>query len=249
MRTIYIPHKLSVGDVTHLSDRDSDILINEDFIKLEDPLEINTPSGKYLGTVVFIDRASVEVEIMQQISQKGEIKGREDGLGEVTILQAAANDSKFNLFLEKAVELGVSRIYPVHSELCLMKFEKYQKKEGLWSKIVGDAITQSRTEYPPTLERLQSLGKLQLDQRDNEVRIALSTEPIDTGSIYDYVNEANAKKSFTIAVGPEKGWSSQDISDLRGLGFEFVNIKGNILRTETPALLLVSIIKYIQKAL
>ncbi|WKZ30738.1 MAG: RsmE family RNA methyltransferase [Candidatus Dojkabacteria bacterium] len=247
MKKVYIPHKISTGDIANLSDRDSDILINQEDVALEDTVEVDSPSGSFLATVVFIDKATVEIEVMKQLSK--EISQMPRSSHKITVMQAASNESKFNFFLEKAVELGATQILPIHSELCLLKFEKYQKKEGLWSKIVNDAVIQSRTTTPPQLERLQKLENLRLPQASSEIRIALSTEPMDTTSIYEYVNEKHSSSDFTIAIGPEKGWSAADIAKLRGLGFQFVNLKGNMLRTETPALMLISIIKYVQKAL
>lgn len=244
MRTVHIIHRLKIGDITHLSDRDSDILINQDRVQLEDLVTVTSPSGRFIAAVVFIDSATVEVEIKKQLEDIADEKP--DG-NQITVLQAVSNDSKFNLFLEKAVELGVTHIYPIHSELCLFKFKKYQKKEGLWAKIVEDAIVQSRTIGRPILERMQMLTKLRLPDSKNEVRIALSTEPMDTTSIYDHINSENSEKDFVIAVGPEKGWSSNDIAALRNLGFKFVKLEGNILRTETAPLMLISIIKYVQK--
>jgi len=54
-------------------------------------------------------------------------------------------------------------------------------------------------------------------------------------------------KNFTVAIGPEKGWSSSDIEVLKNLGFDFIKLRGNILRTETAGLVIVSIIKYLKK--
>lgn len=246
MRTIYIPHNLSVGDITHISDRDSDVLINQERIALETPLVVKTPHTTFLARVVFIDKASIEVEIVQELGDNEQDLPSSSKSLEITILQAASNQTKYLYFLEKAVELGVSRIVPIHSELCLQDITRYQKQERLWRKVIADAIDQCRTDNPPKLSEIVPLRKIDLAPDSNEIRIALTTEPIDTNTLFDFINSKNKGCDFTIAVGPEKGWSSSDLETLKSNGFRFVNLKGNILRTETPAMLMISIIRYIR---
>ena len=61
-----------------------------------------------------------------------------------------------------------------------------------------------------------------------------------------YLKNKNIENNFTIAIGPEKGWSVSDIEIFKMLNFDFVKLKGNILRTETTGLVVSSIIKHLK---
>ena len=78
------------------------------------------------------------------------------------------------------------------------------------------------------------------------IKLCLSTEAIDTVYLNDLLPRLNTAKPMYIAIGPEKGWDFTDLEIFKALDFQFVKLKGNILRTETPGLVIGSIIKYIK---
>lgn len=70
MQKFFIRHNLSIGDITHLSDSDSELIINEEKLKIEDPVHIETYEDKYLAQIVDISNKSVEVEILEELGQE-----------------------------------------------------------------------------------------------------------------------------------------------------------------------------------
>jgi 16S rRNA (uracil1498-N3)-methyltransferase len=66
---------------------------------------------------------------------------------------------------------------------------------------------------------------------------------VKTVSLTEALDQKN--RNFVVAVGPETGWSSEDIKILENLRFKFVKLKGNILRTETAGIVISSIIQYL----
>ena len=110
MHRFFIRHKIDILDITYLSDSDSEFAINELDIKVEDILEIETYEAIYLGIVTDIGKNSVEIEIREILN----IKEKKDTF-DLTIIQSLTNKSKFNIFLEKAVEIGIDRIIPILS--------------------------------------------------------------------------------------------------------------------------------------
>ena len=163
MPKFFIPHKLKVSDLTHLSDSDSELVISQDSLHIEDLVEIETYEKIYLAQITDITKSSVEIEIVEE---KGErLKPEQPS---ITIIQSISNDSKFNYFLEKSVEVGVGRIIPVESKYSLLKKNKAIRKYELWNKIIKDATEQSRTPYPPVLEKpikIKNLKNLKLGDR------------------------------------------------------------------------------------
>lgn len=239
MHRFFIRHKLDVFDITYLSDSDSEFAINELDVKVEDIVEIETYEAIYLGIVTDIGKNSVEVEIREIVNTKE----KEDNFG-ITIIQALTNKSKFNIFLEKAVEIGIDRIIPIESQYSLLSKNNASKEYGLWKKIINDAKEQSRNIKPTVIEKPIKLNTLEI--KDIENRICLATENVDSKQLNKYLTEIDIKKPFVVAIGPEKGWSSKDIDIFKKLNFKFVKLEGNILRTETAGLVIGSIIKYLK---
>ncbi|PKN02539.1 hypothetical protein CVU76_00655 [Candidatus Dojkabacteria bacterium HGW-Dojkabacteria-1] len=239
MYKFFVSHKLTEGDITHLSDKDSVFAINSLKIKIEDILEIENYESIFHAIVTDIQKNSVEIEIKEKVREKERI----ENIG-ITIVQSLSNESKFNYFVEKSVEIGIDRIIPVESKYSLRTKNKALKDYGLWRKIVKDAKEQSRTQRETIIEKPIRLLDLQLEKNTNKV--CLATENVDTINLKEYLGNIDIKKPFVIAIGPEKGWGEKDIQILKNLGFRFVKLEGNILRTETSGLVIGTILKYLR---
>jgi len=241
MQKYFVRHKLRVGDITSLSDSDSEIAISKNSLVLEDPVEIETLEKIFLAQVVDIKPASIEVEIQEELGER-----TSNYKPSITIIQSLSNDSKFNYFIEKSIEVGVERIIPVESEYSLKKAKKAVRDTGYWNKLVKDATEQSRNTFPTRIDRPIKIEKLKDFDFSDYSKFCLATENIDTVSLNSLRKTCNIKNSFIIAIGPEKGWSSSDLDILKSLDFKFISLKGNILRTETTGLVITSIIKYLK---
>lgn len=241
MQSYYIPHKLKVGDITHLSDSDSELIISENKLQEQDLVGIETYDRIYTAQITYIDTSSVEIQIVEDIGE------RENKIEPtLTIIQSLSNESKFNYFLEKSVEIGIGRIIPVESQYSLRSKKKAVKDIGLWRKIVKDATEQSRNITPTIVDNPIKLPELPQSNISNTIRICLATENVSPVLLNEYLKGVDISKDIVVAIGPEKGWSSKDIDVFRSLNFDFVKLKGNILRTETTGLVIGSIIKYLK---
>ncbi|HNW23384.1 MAG TPA: RsmE family RNA methyltransferase [Candidatus Dojkabacteria bacterium] len=239
MNRFFIKHKLSIDDVTHLSDSDSELVINNLKLNIEDFVEIETYEYIYLAVITDISKSSVEIQIVEEIRKKDS----KDSIG-LTIVQSLIGSNKFNYFLEKAIEIGVDKVIPIESKYSTVNRNKAMKELGLWRKIVKDATEQSRNISPTFIDKPIKLKDLMLIDTPN--RICLSTENTDSISLEKYLEKIDITKPIVVAIGPEKGWSSSDIKIFRDLNFTFVKLKGNILRTESTGLVIGSIIKYLK---
>jgi 16S rRNA (uracil1498-N3)-methyltransferase len=239
MKRFFVRQKLSIGDITHLADKDSIFAIQKLNIQIEDVIEIENYQYIFNGLVTDISKTSVEVEIREVVEEKDRIEDVE-----ITVIQSLSNDSKFNYFLEKATEVGIDMVIPVESTYSLKSRNKAIRDYGLWQKIVKDATEQSRTLRETIVEKPIKLS--QLDIKEGSNLICLATENVQYSDLHGYIQSIDIKKPFTIAIGPEKGWSVDDLEIFKKLGFKFVKLKGNILRTETAGLVIASVIKYLK---
>jgi 16S rRNA (uracil1498-N3)-methyltransferase len=248
MLKFFIRHKLSLGDITYLSDSDSKLIIKEGKYSIEDIIEIETYEKHFYGQITDITKASVQIQIVEDLGKR-----ETEYIPTITIIQSLSNDTKFNYFIEKSVEIGIERIIPIQSKYSLKTKAKAIKDTGYWNKLVKDAVEQSRNIFPTIIEkpiRINELEKYDLEG----LKICLSTE--STGIILKNLRDVLEKellknkeclsKPVYIAIGPEKGWSLSDIDIFKNLDFQFIKLKGNILRTETTGLVIASIIKYLK---
>lgn len=238
MHKYYIPHKLSIGDITNLSDSDSELINSQQLYKIEDMIEIETPDSFFLAQVTNIDPSSVEIEIIDEQERESKPSTKKT----ITLLQSLSNDRKFELVLEKATEIGVSEIIPFESKYSLLKQKNALKKVKKWNEIIRDAAEQSRNKYPPILHSPVKLSTLKLNQQPNETRLCLATEQVDSEELAKAIKTKSSK--VTIAIGPERGWDSSDLRYFQTNSFKFVSLPGNILRTETAAIVVSALLKY-----
>ena len=239
MQKFFVRHKLKVDDITYLSDSDSELVIKEGILDIEDVVEIETYEKIFYGQISDIAKGSVEIQI---IEEKG--KRESEYVPSIAIIQALSNESKFDYFLEKSVEIGIEKIIPIQSKYSLKTKSKAIKNTGHWNKLVRDAVEQSRNIKPTIIEKPIYLRDLTIEKSDNLV--CLTTENVDSVSLKEYLSSCEINKPFVIAIGPEKGWSSKDIEILKEKGFKFIRLSGNILRTETSSLVIGSIVKYLK---
>lgn len=149
----------------------------------------------------------------------------------VTLVQSIARGEKMDWILQKATELGVTSFVPVYSQRGEVKLDgaRAAKRVEHWREVIISACEQSGRAFVPQVSAPVDLKSMQLD--DGE-RIYL--EPLAVKSLRDL--PLTSTRNVTIAIGPEGGWSEQDLLTLDGLGFYGVRIGPRILRTETAGI-------------
>jgi len=242
MQKFFIRHKLSLGDITNLSDSDSEHIIKEKLYDIEDVIKIQTYEREFLAQITDITKGTVEIQIVEDLGER-----ENEYTPSITIIQSLSNETKFNYFIEKSVEIGIEKIIPIQSKYSLKTKAKALRDTGYWNKLVKDAVEQSRNIFPTIIEKPIRINELDKNNLKG-IKICLSTESTSTNPKYlsEVLENKDLSRPIYIAIGPEKGWSSSDINIFKDLEFEFVKLKGNILRTETTGLVIGSIIKYLK---
>lgn len=242
MQKFFIKHKLSVEDITYLSDSDSRNIIQKGYLDIEDPIEIETYEKIFLAQITDIKPSSVEVQILKELGER-----ETTFTPDITIIQSLSNDTKFNYFIEKSVEIGIQKIVPIESKYSLKNKQKAEKDQNYWNKLIKDATEQSRNIFPTIINKPMKIEELiKYNLPKDSIKICLATEVHTATYLKDLLTKKDLKKPVVVAIGPEKGWDITDIDIFKQLHFDFIKLKGNILRTETTGLVIGSIIKYIK---
>ena len=159
---------------------------------------------------------------------------------ELVLAQAIPKSDRFALVLEKAVELGVRGIIPVISRRTVPTGSAGAAALR-WRRIVESAVAQSGRTHMPTLRSPCPLEKLLEDSSRFGLRILL-WEHASTG-LREVVDARTAPSSVLVAVGPEGGWSENEVLEAQRAGFAVVAFGPRILRTETAGIAALAVLQ------
>ena len=136
---------------------------------------------------------------------------------------------------------------PVQMERCVVKLDSKSqaKKIERWNKIAETAAKQSGRNFIPKVENLINLQNLlNLIQKYDIVLLAYENEEDFTFKevVQTLKNKENLKVG--IIIGPEGGIDIKEVKQLEEAGAKIITLGKRILRTETVALAMTSIIMY-----
>ncbi|MGH9476055.1 MAG: RsmE family RNA methyltransferase [Terriglobales bacterium] len=176
----------------------------------------------YLGRVTRVSPRTVEFTILVQLAE---------ARPEAPLELAAAlfKFDRWEWMLEKATELGVTRIWPLTTRRSDPHLAAAAgKRAARWRQIVRQASEQSRRATEPGIASAQDL-EAALAQPFHGARICLSESPADAPAFA-------ASPPMRLLLGPEGGWAPEESSAVLAAGYAPASLGGQILRCETAAL-------------
>ena len=161
----------------------------------------------------------------------------------VTLYQGLPKSDKMDLIVQKAVELGVTRIVPVLMDRCVSRPDPKDsaRKVERWRKIAREACKQSGRCLLPEVSGILSLKEILRDPELPGANI-VPWENADSCGPLAFSRSHPDLSSVGILIGPEGGIDSSEIEFLSSSGFIPVTLGKRILRTETAGLAAISAI-------
>jgi len=162
-----------------------------------------------------------------------------DGIGcepplVLTLVQALPAADKMDLVVQKAVELGVSRIQPVTAKRSVIRLsgERAERRAEHWRNIAIAASEQSGRNRVPAVAAILDLPQyLGLATQENGLRFVCA--PGAAGSLRDLTAP---ELPVSLLVGPEGGFEESEFLAVRAAGFHPIGLGPRVLRTETAGL-------------
>ncbi|OYY74371.1 MAG: 16S rRNA (uracil(1498)-N(3))-methyltransferase [Gammaproteobacteria bacterium 28-57-27] len=180
------------------------------------------------GRVQLLDFASIE---------------RESPLS-IHLIQGISKGERMDVTLQKATELGASRISPVTTERSVVRLdeERAERRHERWNSILRSACEQCGRNHIPQLDDLQKLERVLSETRHadgcpDEGRIVLA--PTGTHTLHEMAQPAR----LSVLIGPEGGLSDAEIELAIGNGFTPIRLGTRILRTETAGLAILAAVQ------
>jgi 16S rRNA (uracil1498-N3)-methyltransferase len=232
MRRFYAPPENFKNENVFLSEDETRHL--RDVLRLRENETIRVFDGthrEFICKIERIEKRQTVVKIIEEIAPSAP----ESNL-ELTLAVAVLKGEKFDLVVQKAVELGVKNFVPLITKRCDVKIKDADKKRERWEKITLEASKQSgraglmKIETPADFEKFI--------QTADETKILFSERG---GESFSVVSET---EKITAAVGSEGGWEDAEIEAASANGFQIVTLGGRILRAETAAISVAAILQY-----
>jgi 16S rRNA (uracil1498-N3)-methyltransferase len=208
-------------------------------LKTKDEIVIFDGLGKeYEGLIVEEDPSSVVIKIQNVFSSK------RDSPLEVTLAQSLLRGEKMDYLIQKATELGVKEIIPIFSSRSVPLLEKSGKlkRHHRWERIAIEASKQCGRGVIPKIEPLQDYSEMLKIASSDFFRLILwEREGI---KLKEVLERSKEKAKIFAVIGPEGGFSQEEVEEAKGTGFIPVTLGKRILRAETASLCLLSILQY-----
>ena len=209
---------------------------------------------KKVGDVVdAIDGQGNELTVILEHADPKSVMGRvirlrrktRETAARVTLAQAVSKGGKMDLVVQKGTELGVYRFVPMITERTVVSPDEHSslKKQRRWQKMAINAMKQSLRSHLPHVDPLTPFD--QVLHEAEKVDLTLMASVVKEARSLNRVFKAHkAPRDVMLLVGPEGGFSSQEISQAEHKGVGLVSLGPRRLRSETAGILLVGLVLF-----
>ena len=194
---------------------------------------------EYKAEIISKSSKLVEVELLKKSPP------REDSSITVVLGQALPKAKKMDFIVQKATELGVSTIIPFFSERTIPSLDDKQlkKRRIRWKRIAAEATKQCGRLVVPQIEEMLPFKEILKEWSDNSLKIILWEDEKNI-KLKQVLSENQPHQKVIILIGPEGGFTAEEVDMARQAGFKSVSLGKYILRTETVGLCLLNILQY-----
>jgi len=194
---------------------------------------VDGTGGEYDACVETLSPERVECRI------KARRRRTAEPIAQVVLAQALAKGAHFDFVVEKATEVGVAGIIPMTTERTIVALEEEQRKER-WRKIAIAAMKQSGRSVLPGIEGVSGFRDVVL--RAKEYDLALIAWESEREKLRDLMKSARSVRKVLVLVGPEGGFSEDEVNFSRSKHLRTFSMGTRKLRTETAGILAVSLV-------
>ena len=228
---LYHPDSIVENSTNLLSKEHTHYVTNVMRLKRGSNVNFFNSDGEWESEIVFLDKDRVEVKFLKKIKESQK-------RNKIELAVCIVKKNPMEIILQKATELGASKIIPIVSERTEVKELNHDRAK----KIVIEATEQSNQMFPPEILEVTKLKDF-LENLDKNTKLLFA----DVNSKNNLRNnDLKDFKSLCILVGPEGDFSPLE----RQLILSFPKVapftmSNNILRTDTAVISAISLVNFI----
>ena len=228
---LFFPDNILVNTTSLLSKEHTHYVVNVMRLKRGSNINFFNKKGEWLSEIVFLERDRVEVKFLNQIKDSSTVSN-------IELAICLVKKTPMEVILQKATELGVSKITPIISERTEVKELNLERA----NKIIIEATEQSNQLNPPVISQLTKLKDF-INHEINYSKLFFA----DVNSDYKLKSgDAGRGQLISILVGPEGDFSPQEreliLTKSNLISF---SLSKNILRTDTAVISAISLVNFI----
>ena len=230
-RSLYHPNSIVENSTNLLSKDHAHYVVNVMRLKRGSIINCFNIEGEWESEIVFLEKERVEVKFLKKVKEPQK-------KNKIELAICLVKKNPMEIILQKATELGVSKIIPIISERTEIKELNYDRAK----KIVIEATEQSNQMFPPEILKVVKLKDFLKNLDQNTKLLFGDVNSKDNLSIEKFKN----LKSLTILIGPEGDFSPSEREFI--LSFSQVmpfTISNNILRSDTAVISAISLVNFI----
>ena len=228
---LFHPENITENTTGLLSKEHSHYVVNVMRLKRGSSLNFFNKDGEWSSEIIFLDKDRVEVKFLNKIKESANVSN-------IELAICLVKKGPMETILQKATELGVSRITPIISERTEVKELNYERAQ----KIVIEATEQSNQLNPPEVSKVIKLKDF-LEKLDSEAKF-LFADVNSQNNLQKKDVEGDVLK--TILIGPEGDFSpGERESILAKANTTSFSISKNILRSDTAVISAISLVNFI----
>ena len=212
-------------------------------LKPGDEVYVFNGAGKeFLSRIEESRRDTARLQIIREVEP-----ARPESQLQLTLALALLKGEKFDLVVQKATELGITRIIPVmtkHADIRLRDESDATKRVMRWQRIAMEAAKQSGRAVVPVVGNVITFRSLiQTTTVDQQKNCLMFSERDGRSLLQAKQDIAADANQMTALVGSEGGWSDEEIAAARAAGWAIVTLGGRTLRAETAAIAVTALLQ------
>lgn len=186
----------------------------------------NGKGGEFTASLDSLSRKEVTLKIAQwqDVNLESALK--------IDLGLSVSRGERMDVAIQKATELGVSKITPVLTQHCVVKLDQERRlqRHNHWQNIIYRACEQCGRNVPPTLSLAMDLADwLKQD-------LAASRIIFEPGKEQTLNSFAQPEQQVVVMIGPEGGFSEQEVLDAQAVNFTALGFGPRVVRNETAAI-------------
>jgi 16S rRNA (uracil1498-N3)-methyltransferase len=191
--------------------------------------------GIFLAEVASIGRSAAELDVL------GSIESRAESQLSLALAVAIAKGAKLDWVVEKATELGASRLLPFTSERTIAERSDFAERLRRWRRIASAAAAQCGRAVCPEIRDVTTLAGVLGGGAEHDRRVLFWEE--GRAPVAEAPN--GEVRSALVVTGPEGGFTSDEAALAEAAGFTLASLGPRILRAETAAVAAVTLAQYL----
>ena len=221
MYKFFVEPEQIVEDTVFITGEDVNHIVHVLRMKKGEQVLVSTSNDReYLCEITALEEEAVQLKLLDVYGSNRELPI------EVTLYQALPKGDKMETVIQKMVELGAVRIVPVVTKRCVVQLDqkKAAKKVARWNAISEAAAKQSKRNKIPEVTMPMSFAEALLDAKKLEAALIPYENAEGMEQARSMVDEAAKKRSLGIFIGPEGGFTEQEIEKSQQNGVKPISL-------------------------